>query len=160
LGTRKKDIHLARIGIITCANCTQDANCAAVVCLGDLRKRRGFFERYPKDEPLDLVGLISCAGCPTVAAPEKILRRVKAVADFKIDALHLSFCMTAVCPFVHKYEQVIKEHFPALELVPGTHKPAPLPEFRRGVKELICQTLAGAQTMADLIRGNIKTPQE
>ena len=68
--------------IITCMNCTQDANCAAVVCLGDLRKRRGFFEGYPQDEPLDLVGLISCAGCPTVTAPEKILRRVKALADF------------------------------------------------------------------------------
>ena len=150
---------MARIGIITCLNCTQDANCAAVVCLGDLRKRRGFFERYPKDEPLDLVGLISCAGCPTVAAPEKILRRVKAVADFKIDALHLSFCMTAVCPFVHKYQEVIKGNFPGLEVVAGTHKPGPLPEFRRGVKELLCQTLAGTQTMADLIRGTLKTPE-
>ena len=151
---------MARIGIITCANCTQDTNCASVVCLGDMRKRRGFFERYPKDEPLDLVGLISCAGCPTLAAPEKILRRVKAVADFKIDALHLSYCMTALCPFVHKYEAVIKENFPGLELVLGTHKPAPPAEFRQGMKELLCQTLAGTQTMADMIRGTMKTPQE
>ncbi len=151
---------MARIGIINCGNCTQDANCAAVVCLGDMRKRRGFFERYPKDEPLELVGIISCAGCPTAAAAAKILRRVKAVADFRIDALHLSYCMTAVCPFVHKYEEVIKENFPGLEIVLGTHKPAPLPEFRRGVKELLCQTLNPPQTMADLIRGTIKTPQE
>jgi predicted metal-binding protein len=151
---------MARIGIITCANCTQDANCAAVVCLADLRKRRGFFERYPKDEPLDLVGFISCAGCPTVAAPAKILRRVRAIADFKVDALHLSYCMTAVCPFVHQYEKVIKENFPGLEIVLGTHKPSPVPEFRRGVKELLCQSLAGTQTMADLIRGTIKTPEE
>jgi predicted metal-binding protein len=142
-------------------NCTQDANCAAVVCLGDLRKRRGFFEGYPKDEPLDLVGLISCAGCPTAAAPEKILRRVKALADFRIDALHLSYCMTAVCPFVHKYEQVIQEKFPQVEIVLGTHQPnRPKEEFRRGVKELLCQTLNPAQTMADMIRGTIKTPPE
>ena len=71
---------MARIGIVTCSNCTQDTNCASVVCLADMRKRRGFFERYPKDEPLDLVGIINCAGCPTLAAPEKILKRVRAVA--------------------------------------------------------------------------------
>jgi len=152
---------MARVGIITCLNCTQDANCAAVVCLADLRKRRGFFERYPQDEPLDLVGLISCGGCPTLAAPEKILRRVKAIAEFKVNALHLSYCMTAVCPFVHKYEEVIKESFPNLEIVLGTHQPnRPQAEFRQGLKELLCQTLAGTQTMADIIRGTIKTPQE
>lgn len=42
---------MARIGILTCSNCTQDTNCAAVVCLGDMRKRKGFFERY-KDEKI------------------------------------------------------------------------------------------------------------
>jgi predicted metal-binding protein len=150
---------MARIGILTCANCTQDANCAAVVCLADLRKRRGFFERYPKDEPLDLVGFISCAGCPTVAAPEKILRRVKAIADFRVDAIHLSYCMTAVCPFVRKYVEVIKKNFPKLEVVEGTHQPAgTLADFRQGVKELLCQTLAGNQSMANMIRGTMKTP--
>lgn len=42
---------MARIGIITGSNCTQDVNCAAVVCLADMRKRRGFFERYPGMNP-------------------------------------------------------------------------------------------------------------
>ncbi len=56
---------MARIGILTCSNCTQDSNCASVVCLGDMRRRRGFFEPYPQDEPLDLIGIINCAGCPT-----------------------------------------------------------------------------------------------
>jgi predicted metal-binding protein len=151
---------MARIGIITCLNCTQDANCAAVVCLADLRKRRGFFERYPQDEPLDLVGLISCAGCPTAAAAEKILRRVRAVQEFRVDAVHLSYCMTAVCPFIHKYEEVIRENFPNLEIVLGTHQPhRSKEEFRRGLKELLCQTLAGTQTMAEMIRGTMKTPE-
>jgi len=94
---------MARIGIITCSNCTQETNCASVVCLADLRKRRGFFAAYPQEEPLDLIGIINCAGCPTIAAPAKILRRVRAVADFRIDALHLSFCLVALCPFIQKY---------------------------------------------------------
>ena len=62
---------MARIGILTCSNCTQDSNCASVVCLADMRKRRGFFASYPHDEPLDLIGIINCAGCPTLAAAGK-----------------------------------------------------------------------------------------
>jgi predicted metal-binding protein len=81
---------MARIGILTCSNRIQETNCASVVCLADMRKRRGLFERYSKDEPLDLVGIISCAGCPTLIAPEKILRRVRALAEFRLDALHFS----------------------------------------------------------------------
>jgi predicted metal-binding protein len=123
-----------------------------------MRKRRGFFERYPQDKPLDLIGIINCAGCPTIAAPEKILRRVRAVAEFKIDALHLSFCMTALCPFIKKYSEVIKEEYPNLELIMGTHTPADKPTFQKGVKELLCQTLASVQTMNDMIRRTIKIP--
>jgi len=151
---------MPRIGIITCWNCTQESNCASVVCLGDLRKRKGFFAQYPPDEPLDLIGLISCAGCPTLAAPEKILRRVRAVAEFRLDALHFSFCMVAVCPFIKQYSRVIKKAFPGLKLVMGTHQPPDRQHFLKGVKELLCQTLTGSQTMADMIRGSIRLPPE
>jgi predicted metal-binding protein len=151
---------MARIGILTCSNCTQESNCASVVCLGDMRKRKGFFERYSKDEPLDLIGIINCAGCPTIAAPEKILRRVKAIAEYKLDALHFSFCMTALCPFIKRYSEVIKDKYPNLDLIMGTHRPADQLKFRQGVKELLCQTLAAVQTMDDMIRGTIKIPQD
>jgi len=151
---------MVRLGIITCSNCTQETNCASVVCLGDLRKRQGFFEVYPKDEPLELIGIINCAGCPTAAAPEKILKRVRAVADFRIEALHLSFCMVALCPFINLYSQVIKEAYPELQIVMGTHRPRDKERFRRGVKELLCPSLAPVQTMADMIRGTIKIPPE
>jgi predicted metal-binding protein len=151
---------MARIGILTCSNCTQESNCASVVCLGDMRKRRGFFERYAADEPLELVGIINCAGCPTLAAPEKILRRVRAVAEFKIDALHLSFCMTALCPFINTYSEIIKEEYPNIEVVMGTHTPGDRVMFQKGVKELLCQTLAAVQTMSDMIRKTIKIPQD
>ena len=151
---------MARIGIITCSNSTQESNCASVVCLADLRKRRGFFEPYPKDEPLELIGIINCAGCPTLAAPEKILKRVRAVAAYRLDALHLSYCLVTLCPFVKQYSQLIKEAFPDIKLVMGTHQPADRDRFLRGVKELLCQTLSPPQTMNDLIRGTIRIPQE
>lgn len=151
---------MARIGIITCSNCTQDVNCAAVVCLADMRKRRGFFERYPRDEPLDLVGLISCAGCPTVAAPDKILKRVRSVAEFKLNALHFSFCMTAVCPFLKKYAAIIQEAYPDLELVMGTHQPVDKRQFMAGLHELLCPTAAPPQTIVDMVRGTLKLPNK
>jgi len=147
---------MARIGILTCSNCTQDTNCASVVCLGDMRKRRGFFERYQNDEKLDLIGIINCAGCPTLAAPEKILKRVKALADYKLDALHLSYCMTALCPFLNKYQAVIARAYPDLEIVSGTHIPKDKMQFRSDVKELLWPTFSVVQDMNDIIKGTLQ----
>ena len=56
---------MARIGILTCTNATQDLGCSSVSCLRDMRKRKGAFEKYKDDEKLDLVGIINCSGCPT-----------------------------------------------------------------------------------------------
>ncbi|MCL6559679.1 MAG: CGGC domain-containing protein [Firmicutes bacterium] len=141
---------MARIGILTCSNCTQELDCASVVCLGDMRKMRGFFERYKSEKELTLVGMISCAGCPTVAAPQKILKRVGALAAFRVDAIHLSYCMTALCPFKNKYIEVIKEAYPGIEIVEGTHVAHDFGEFRKDVREVLC---AGRENMTDIIKG-------
>lgn len=149
---------MARIGILTCSNCTQDAHCASVVCLGDLRKRRGLFARYSIEEPLDLIGIINCAGCPTIAAPEKILLRVRAVSEYRLDALHFSYCMTALCPFLKPYQEVIQEAYPHLEIILGTHQPIDKKEFQRGVKELLCPTISRPQSMNDMVKGTLELP--
>lgn len=141
---------MARIGIITCSNSTQELDCASVVCLGDLRKRKGFFKEYPPDQPLDLVGIISCAGCPTVNAPEKILRRVRSIVEFRVDYLHFSYCMTAVCPFKEKYIKVIQEAYPDVKLVMGTHTPRDFKTFQNEVREALC---ASRFNMTDIIKG-------
>lgn len=41
---------MARIGILTCSNATQDLGCSSVSCLADFRKRKGTFDEYPEDE--------------------------------------------------------------------------------------------------------------
>ncbi|MBU0728721.1 MAG: CGGC domain-containing protein [Proteobacteria bacterium] len=147
---------MARIGIITCSNCTQDTNCASVVCLGDMRKKRGFFERYNQETTLDLIGIISCAGCPTLAAPGKILKRVKALAEYHIDALHFSYCMTALCPFLKKYEKIIQGNYPDLLIVHGTHTPRDNQLFQAEVKEILCPAANAPQDMNDVIKGTLK----
>ena len=151
---------MARIGILTCSNCTQDTNCAAVVCLGDMRKRRGFFERYQDDDKLDLIGIINCAGCPTIAAPQKILKRVKALAEYRLDAIHFSYCMTALCPFLKKYQSVIRDAYPDLEIIMGTHIPKDKELFRQDVQELLCPTGVNIQDMNDLIKGRLKRSEK
>jgi predicted metal-binding protein len=119
------------------------------VCLGDLRRRRGFFERYPPEEPLDLVAVINCAGCPTIGAAEKILERVKSVAEFNPDAIHLSFCMSSLCPFRDRYAGVVREYYPGIEVVMGTHTPKDPRAFQLEVKELLC---VARRNMTDLIK--------
>ncbi|MEW6501875.1 MAG: CGGC domain-containing protein [Thermodesulfobacteriota bacterium] len=148
---------MARIGILTCSNCTQEANCASVVCLGDLRKRKGLFARYQDDEKLELIGIINCAGCPTLAAPEKILRRTNALTAYRLDALHFSYCMTALCPFLAKYEKIIREHNPGLTIVRGTHTPRDNEVFRQEMREILCPSLAAPQDMNDVIKGTFRT---
>ena len=150
---------MARIGILRCSNSSQESNCAAVVCLADMRKRQGHFERYPAADPLHLIGMINCAGCPTLAAPEKILKRVRALAEYRLDALHFSFCVTALCPFLRKYVKVVRDAYPDLEIVLGTHEPIDVAEYRRGVREILCPAVHPPQDMNDMVLGTLEMPE-
>jgi predicted metal-binding protein len=142
---------MSRIGILTCANATGELGCSSVSCLRDMRKREGEFARYPVNEPLDLVGIISCPGCPTTVGPHKLLQRVRALTEFHLDAIHLSYCMLALCPFRQKYLTALTENFPSPEIVSGTHQPhITHEEFKGHVRELFCQP---RRTMTDVIQG-------
>ncbi len=142
---------MARIGIITCSNCSQETNCSSVVCLADMRKRRGHFNCYSKQEPLDLVGLVHCAGCPTMVAPGKILKRIHSLVNYKIDTLHFSYCMTVLCPFLKKYEKEVRNAYPDLNIVHGTHQPGDTDKFKKAVEEMLCPTVKIPQDMNDVI---------
>lgn len=139
-----------RIGILTCSNATQDLGCSSVSCLRDMRNRRGAFKKYNPEEILDLVGIINCSGCPTLAGPEKLLSRIRALTEFQIDAIHFTYCLVALCPFQKKYESLLKENFPNIEVVIGTHEAhVTYEQFRDEVKGLLCQS---KNSMVDLIK--------
>ena len=142
---------MARIGILTCSNTRQNSACSSFMCLKGINENDGEFERYKENGGAELVGLISCTGCPTTVAPEKILKNVKSLTFLGIDALHLSSCMLALCPFKKKYQKVIEKNFPELEIVHGTHGATPETEemFLEGVKRMLTQP---QMTMADLAR--------
>jgi predicted metal-binding protein len=140
---------MARIGILTCSNATQDLGCSSVVCLADFRKRKGAFASYPQEEKLTLVGIINCPGCPTLTGPDKLLQRIKGLTEFKIDVIHLSFCMKALCPFTQKYVSALTDAFPNVRIVVGTHEENETPEeYRKKIKGLFSQSM---KSMADVI---------
>ena len=139
-----------RIGMITCANATQDLSCCSVACLSAFNKKTGSFAAYK--ENIVLAGIISCAGCPTLAYPEKILDKAAAMVRFGVKRIHFSNCMEEMCPFVNKYKQVIGQAWPELGLMAGTHPETfSAEEFRAKVKIAFEQK----RTMGDIISGQI-----
>jgi predicted metal-binding protein len=117
--------------------------------LADFRKRRGTFAAYPADKPLDLVGIINCPGCPTLTGPDKLLQRIRGLSEFRIEAIHFTNCIKALCPFKEKYEKALAETFPGIKIVIGTHQEhISMEEFRGRVKKLFCQP---RKTMVDMI---------
>lgn len=140
---------MAKIGILTCSNATQDLGCSSASCLSDFRKRRGAFAEYPQDEKLTLTGIINCPGCPTLTGPDKLLKRIRALTEFNVDTIHFTYCMKALCPFKDKYKAALEEAFPKIKIVIGTHEEHVTPEeYRRRVKKLFCQS---PKTMVDVI---------
>lgn len=112
---------MTRIGIMTCSNITQDLGCPACLCLKELRSKSGKFDRY--DDDIELVGIINCAGCPGILGEDKLINRIRALAELNIDAIHFSSCLIDFCPFKEKYRKMINEKYPDIEVVIGTHDP-------------------------------------
>jgi predicted metal-binding protein len=139
---------MPRIGILTCSNATQDLGCSSASCLADFRKRKGAFKAYSEEAPV-LVGVINCPGCPTLTGPDKLLQRVRALTEFRVDAIHFSYCIKALCPFREKYQNALREAFPDIKIVIGTHEEHIAPEeYRDRVRRLFCQP---RKTMVDVI---------
>ena len=114
---------MARIGIITCSNMTNDLACSSFGCLEDSHAGKGTFARYADQGGAQVVGVISCSGCPTLIAPEKILRRVRTLAASGVDAIHFAYRMEHLCPFQKKYQSILEAEFPDISFVKGTHTP-------------------------------------
>ena len=140
---------MAKIGILTCSNATQDLGCSSVSCLADFRKRKGTFADYPEDEKLTLAGIINCPGCPTLIGPDKLIERIRSLTDFGVDTIHFSYCIKSLCPFKENYKKALEQSFPDIRIVIGTHEEHVTPEeFRRRVKKLFSQP---RKTMVDII---------
>lgn len=145
---------MTKVGIIRCRNLTQEMGCCSYMCLKELNRGAGHFARYAESGGAELMGIISCAGCPTAVVPERILSRVRALVDLGAEAVHLSSCLEYVCPFKNKYKFLIERDFPKVKVVVGTHgyvrdKETSQKMFREIIKSLLNQP---RQSMTDVFR--------
>ena len=151
---------MAKVGILGCESVTRNMNCVMIGCLGNHRNREGTFKNYPEKDPLDLVGIIKCGGCPTAVGTEQIWQKVQALADYGIDALHLTSCLIQLCPFKDQFLSTIKKEYPDIKVVEGTHLFHDEEAFKTGVQELLSQRVITPQRMNDLVFKRIKLPSE
>ena len=143
-----------KVGIVACHNTKQDLYCPAVMCLNSLRNSIEGFAEYKAKGGAELVGIVTCDGCPTLAAPDRILKRVKGLVDLGVEAIHLSSCMVASCPYRNKYASLIGEAYPGVKVVMGTHfDPGLSPEqAAKGFQAMVHPMLAAMpeKTMSDV----------
>jgi predicted metal-binding protein len=126
-------------------------HCNSFGCLDAVNENKGAFAQYNDRGGAKIVGLANCAGCPTLVAPEKILQKIRTMAASGVEALHISNCMAALCPYKNKYKSLIEENFPNMKVVIGTH-PSDDPQkememFKGMAKDMLTQP---QKTMADL----------
>jgi predicted metal-binding protein len=109
-----------KIGIIIC---DRYRSCAAGKCLRAMRERVGAFSRYPREEPLELVGLSSCGGCPggnVEYVPAEML-------DNGAEAIHFATGLVVgypPCPYLDELRAFVERRYD-VPVVIGTH---PVPE--------------------------------
>ena len=144
---------MSRIGILTCANTTQDLACCSHLCLRDLNEGRGMFAAYQANGGAKLVGIVSCAGCPTAVGTGKILGKIRSLVETGVDAIHFANCVAALCPFQSQFKKAIRESFEETALVMGTHGESDkdtVAAFTTLVGEMLCQR---RESLADVAGG-------
>jgi len=116
-----------KIGIIIC---DRYRSCGGGKCFRAMRERVGGFERYSKDEPLEVVGYSSCGGCPggnVEYVPEEMVRN-------GAEAIHLATGLVVgypPCPRQAYFKEYIESRF-GIPVVVGTH---PIPQKYVAVHE-------------------------
>ena len=147
---------MPKVGILGCDATTREMDCVMIGCFGNLRGRQGMFEQYTEDDPPELVGIISCGGCPTALGADRVWQKVKALKEYGIEALHLTSCLVQVCPFTEDFIKAIRKEYPDLQIVQGTHPFHDLDAFKAGIRELSSQRTVTPQKMNDIVFKRIK----
>ena len=107
---------MAKIGIIIC---DRNQTCTGGKCFMAIRERAGAFSKYPKDEPLEVVGFITCGGCPG----ERLEFAPAEMKKYGAEEIVLASGFLAgypPCPYLSDFIQYI-EHYVGLPVVVGSH---------------------------------------
>ena len=107
---------MARIGIIIC---DRERTCIGGKCFMAVQERAGVFRKYPKGEPLEVVGFIPCGGCPG----ERLEKTPVEMKKYGAEEIVLASCFFAgypPCPFLSSFISYIQDVV-GLPVVVGSH---------------------------------------
>lgn len=111
---------MKKVGIIICG---RYQSCGGGKCFRALRERTGGFARYPKDEPVEVVGYSTCGSCPggnVEYVPEEMKKN-------GAEVIHLATGLVVgypPCPRIRQFKEFVETRY-GLPVVVGTH-PIPL----------------------------------
>jgi predicted metal-binding protein len=111
-----EEAFMAKVGIIIC---DRERTCIGGKCLKGVQERAGVFRKYPKDEPLEVVGYVACGGCPG----ERLERAPAEMKRYGAQEIVLASCFLAgypPCPYIENFVQYI-ENYVGLPVVVGSH---------------------------------------
>jgi predicted metal-binding protein len=108
--------EVAKIGIIIC---DRERTCIGGKCFMAIQERAGVFRKYPKDKPLEVVGYVTCGGCPG----ERLERAPAMLKSYGAEEIVLASCFLAgypPCPYLKNFIQYIQAYV-GLPVVVGSH---------------------------------------
>lgn len=113
---REKESPKTRIAVIRCETVAEV--CPGAACFKSFYRRHSHFAPYREDT--EIIGFITCGGCPG----RRISRLVDGLIKHGLDAVHLSSCMLLegdypACPHVANIKALIESK--GLKVVAGTH---------------------------------------
>jgi len=133
---------MAKVGIIICG---RYQSCGGGKCFRSAREHTGGFAKYPKDEPIEVVGFSFCGGCPggnIEYVPEEMIKN-------GAEAIHLSTGFVVgypPCPYIRQFKEYIESRY-KVPCVIGTH---PIPQKYMDVHEMIsCWERENMKEIAD-----------
>jgi len=116
-----KEEAMEKVLIVGCKNAMDDVCIGCSRCLVGLNRKAGEFERY-QDQPVELMGLLNCGGCPGAAMVTRLVQ-VKLwnmPLEDKVTKVHIGPCVLDHCPYKETLITKIKAKA-GVEVVEGTH---------------------------------------
>lgn len=111
---------MVKIGVLIC---DRNRKCTGNKCFRAITEREGMFSLYPADEKIEVVGWMTCGGCPG----ERLEFAPADMKKYGADAIYLASCYLAgypACPYIEDHKDYI-ENVVGLPVVIGTH---PMPQ--------------------------------
>ena len=95
---------MVKVGIMIC---DRNRTCTGNKCFKSIMERDGAFQKYSKDEPIEVVGWMACGGCPG----ERLESAPADMKRFGAEVIYLASCYLAgypICLYIEDHKKYIE----------------------------------------------------